>query len=418
MLKKIGVAFFFRGIGAISTLIMTIVIAKTFSAEDAGYFFLGFTLLSILVPINLFGNDIATLRFIGASHAYNDWASIHGYAIIAIIITIITSFMSSIAIFFLADILSNNIWKKPGMLSITKGIAFVSFFFSISTLLAFYLQAINRIVESITVLSIFTPLGISFCILVYRIENIEEVILFLITISIINVIIGLILISKSIVIRQPFLPKIKSFLAVCFPLWITALMLTLLQWGSLLIAAAWVSPEEIAYLSASQRTANLVSFILVAVNLIMAPKFAALYQQGRNKELKDLALHSVKILTFISLPIVAILITFSNIIMSLFGEEFSKNNHLLIILAIGQLFNTITGSVGYLLTMSGHEKDMRNIVLLTAPITMLLTLTITPSLGVSGAAIATAFGVIIQNLSAVYLVKKRLGFNTILFWKA
>ena len=50
--------------------------------------------------------------------------------------------------------------------------------------------------------------------------------------------------------------------------------------------------------------------------------------------------------------------------MSIFGKGFIGGIWLLRILAIGQFINAVTGSVGYILTMSGHEKDIRNIAIL------------------------------------------------------
>jgi O-antigen/teichoic acid export membrane protein len=103
--------------------------------------------------------------------------------------------------------------------------------------------------------------------------------------------------------------------------------------------------------------------------------------------------------------------------MGLFGEEYVQAAHLLQILVVGQFINVITGSVGYLLNMSGHEKDMRNVVFFSGPLALGLGLFLTPIYGATGAAVATAIALASQNLIAVYMVKKRLGFNTLNLWK-
>ena len=81
--------------------------------------------------------------------------------------------------------------------------------------------------------------------------------------------------------------------------------------------------------------------------------------------------------------------------------------------AVGQVINVITGSVGYLLNMTGHEKDMRNVVLFSGPLAIVLAFSLTSHFGLMGAAYATAISVATQNLLAVWMVKKRLGFNTL-----
>ena len=77
----------------------------------------------------------------------------------------------------------------------------------------------------------------------------------------------------------------------------------------------------------------------------------------------------------------------------------------------------MTGSVGYLLTMSGYEKDFRNSVLISGPIAVGLGFALVPFYGAIGSAIATAVAVATQNLVAVWWVKKRLGFNTLPVWR-
>jgi len=45
----------------------------------------------------------------------------------------------------------------------------------------------------------------------------------------------------------------------------------------------WVSSEEIVQLAVAQRTALLTSFVLMAVNLVVAPRFASMYKKGEMK---------------------------------------------------------------------------------------------------------------------------------------
>jgi len=183
------------------------------------------------------------------------------------------------------------------------------------------------------------------------------------------------------------------------------------------VAGIWTSAEDVAQLAVAQRTANLVSFILVAVNLVVAPRFAALYKQGKHPELRRLALRSVRLMSLVGAPVVLFLCLFPGWVLGLFGPEFRAAAPLLVILALGQFVNVVTGSVGFLLTMSGHERDMRNVVLFSGPFAVVAAVVLTPLYGVTGAALATALAVSVQNLGAVWLVRKRLGFNTLAVWE-
>lgn len=116
-------------------------------------------------------------------------------------------------------------------------------------------------------------------------------------------------------------------------------------------------------------------------------------------------------------PLLLVILLFPEWLMSFFGEEFREASTALVILALGQFVNIATGSVGYLLSMTGHEKDVRNNVFVSAALGIGLGFALIPAYGLTGAASATAIAIASQNLLGVYQVKKRLGFNTLAFWR-
>jgi O-antigen/teichoic acid export membrane protein len=207
-----------------------------------------------------------------------------------------------------------------------------------------------------------------------------------------------------------------SIISSCLPLWIVALMTQIVQFSGQFISGVYIEPSEIAHLSVAQRTAFLTSFILVAVNLVVAPRFASLYRENDMSSLRSLSLQSVIIMGIIASPILCFILAFPEFILTLFGEGFSDGAAYLQILALGQFVNVITGSVGYLLSMTGHERDLRNSMLFCGPLAIVLALILVPIYGALGSAVATALALSVQNLVAVWLVNKRLGFNTLAVW--
>jgi O-antigen/teichoic acid export membrane protein len=155
----------------------------------------------------------------------------------------------------------------------------------------------------------------------------------------------------------------------------------------------------------------------MAVNLVVAPRFAAMHKQGDLDGVRRVALTSVRLMLLAAAPVVTLMVCFPHWLMWLFGDEFVAGAPLLRILAIGQFINVATGSVGYLLMMTGHEKDMRNSLLVVAPCSILLSLWLIPLYGAVGAAVATALAIAGQNLLAVFWVRRRLGFNTLAIWR-
>ena len=111
------------------------------------------------------------------------------------------------------------------------------------------------------------------------------------------------------------------------------------------------------------------------------------------------------------------MLLFPEVLINLFGSGFGEGVLFLQIMAVGQFFNVVTGCVTFLLMMTGHERDMRNITIASGVLSILAAWILTTLYGALGAAIGAALGVATQNLLAVYFVKKRLGINTLGVWK-
>ena len=73
----------------------------------------------------------------------------------------------------------------------------------------------------------------------------------------------------------------------------------------------------------------------------------------------------------------------------------------------------MSGSVFFILNMTGNELETSRILLLISLFSISSTVILTLSFGVLGCALATSMSVILQNLLAVYKIKELFGFNTL-----
>ncbi len=410
-------AFIVRGLGAISTLIMSIAVARSLPAEDAGLFFLALSIITFLANIGLLGLNQSVLRFIGYYHSEKKWSMINAVSFHASRWASICLLGFCLGLYIVAPWLSSGVFEKPTLTPVLRGLSPSVFFLGIIILLAHQLQAINRTTKSIILRFIAIPLVLGATILFVNFDTAHGIGTFYSIIAMVVCVLGCYLWWNSHIIRTREKFDRSVLWASCFPLWIVILMGQTSQWSAQFVAGAWVSASEIAQLSVAQRTATLVNFILIAVNLVIAPRLAGLYAQKKYDEVEKLALKAVRIMIFFAVPIFGLILAVPGWVMSLFGDTYSSGATLLVILASGQLINVLTGSTGYLLSMSGHEGDLRNVVLISGPIAVGSALLLTPLFGVHGAAVATAIAVASQNLLSVYMVKKRLGFNTMAIWR-
>ena len=85
-------------------------------------------------------------------------------------------------------------------------------------------------------------------------------------------------------------------------------------------------------------------------------------------------------------------------ILLIFGSEFVAAAAALKIFAVGQLINASTGSVGFLLSMTGNQVVLLRVVAITSLLNIALCMTLVPSFGLIGGATSTALSIAASNI--------------------
>lgn len=412
LLVDSSLAFTVRVGSAIAAFIMNVVVARYLGIDSSGFFFLALSVITIVATVVRFGADNVVLRFVGVYSSEDKWAGVRGIVYhISKLILIISIVVTAFILFFARDI-SVMVFKKielePPLFWIALSIPCIA----VSTIIAMGLQGLKKVLYSVSIQNVFIPVFLILLILVMKPATAGKMSLLYFEASLVTLII-------SIILWFRFVPKgtmefdQKLIIASCTPLWVVAILQQAMQWGGQFIAGIYCQPSVLGQLAVAQRTSMLISFIGIAINLVSAPKFASFYSQGRMQELKRYSINTTRIMIFFATPLLAFIYIFPNFILSIFGKGFTGGAWMLRILSTGQYINVITGSVGYLLMMSGHGKEFRNINIISGIISIILNLTLVRFYGGVGAAIAIAVAVAIQNILAVNMVEKKLGFNTL-----
>ena len=175
-----------------------------------------------------------------------------------------------------------------------------------------------------------------------------------------------------------------------------------------LMIGVFLDAKQVGIYGAALKTSLWVPFILASVNAISAPLIAALYARGEHQQLQQLVSTIARWMFYPALLTALGLIVFSVPILKLFGPEFVAARGVLIILMVGQLINVGAGSVGYLLTMTGHQTQSAMVMGISALVNVALNLVGIHLFGIVGAAAATAFSMAIWNIWLYVLVVQYL----------
>ena len=391
-----------------------ILLARLLGAEGVGVYYLALSVTTIGVIIGQVGLGSVLLRFTAANVALQNWEKVAGIYRNGILMAAGTSITVSMIVFGVAPWLANTFYSEPALARPLQVMAFAIFPMSLLLLHAELLKGLRKIRPAILINSVGVPL---FNIPLFILINAKLGVLGAATAYVISTglvfFIGIKLWSHSTPqirgVRGHF--DTRVLVVTGFPLFVIAIMNLVMDQINLILLGVWTNSETVGIYGIALRTAVLTSFILFAVNSVVAPKFAALYAQENYEALATLARNIVRISSLVALFFVSPFILAPSWILGVFGSEFAEGTTILPILAIGQFINVITGPVGLLLTMTGYEKVQRNNVILSACLDIFLCLILIPSYGAAGAAIAASLSLIFKNINATFLVQRYLSIN-------
>jgi O-antigen/teichoic acid export membrane protein len=202
----------------------------------------------------------------------------------------------------------------------------------------------------------------------------------------------------------------RAWLSSLLPFTMIAGINIINQKTDILMLGVLKGPEEVGIYNIAVQGSLLVSFALTAFNVVLVPNVARLYAQGEHKQLQRLLTNSAAITSVIA-GATAVILVFSGqwLLEKVFGESFEEAYIPLCIMIFGQLVNALMGSVGYFLTMTGHEKETLRALGISTAINVALNAVLIPKYGITGAAAATACSITIWNIILGFRVFHCLG---------
>ncbi len=424
LLVTVALTFASRGIMAFGTLFLNLVLARLLGPAGVGLFMLGFSLIMGLAVLGRFGMDSALLRFGGIAVAEVNAAAFRGLRRQSVRVAMIMSLLLAVTLLLGREWIAREVFKAPLLADLLLPFGLLLPAYTFIYLQGTWLKVLRKpmfapFFETGSVAFATAALAVLATLIAGKVDAVGITWLMMAA-TLLTVVAGYFAVratsrkifgdlGSSVEPEAEFHNVLPDFLLLTFSNY-------LVQWGSFLIAGLYVSSLQLGLLSTAIRLSILVNFVLVVFNSVIASQFAAMYRQKRMDELDRLARSSTLYMMLMALPIVLCLVLFPGFWLGLFGKDFQEAAPMLIVLALAQFVNVSTGSVGFLLGMTGHNKEMRKIVLFTGALALLLSFLLPPLMGVWGAAVANASALVIQNLLAAVRVSQLLGIKTIPGW--
>ena len=144
---------------------------------------------------------------------------------------------------------------------------------------------------------------------------------------------------------------------------------------------------------------SLLVIFLNCIDVVFAPYISELHTTKKFFQMKLVFRATTRWVFILTVPLFLICVLFSKNIMSIFGHEYIPGSYVLTILAAGYTMNSITGSVAYILQMSGKQDIELFNMIIAVFVNLLMNYFLIPLYGIVGAALATGCSIALLNIT-------------------
>ena len=412
ILKKSVKVLFIRGAGVLLLFMLSLFLTNFYSPEDVGrYDFVRATIM-ILSGASLIGTNQSIIYYSGVLKSKNSLSFIKNIYYKMVKMTGLICLLFLLAAAMISEQMINELFNKKDAYDLILSTIVALFFYTITMLNIDTLRALDKTIVSELYRNIFRYLPVFvFSIVLFFAQKQEWLI---------EVFLGgfLLLFIATTIQTTALFKKFKdktskdnqfSYTQIfkrSYPMALSAVAYFIMQSVDIIILSAYEGYDKVAYYSIAVKLATVTALALMSVNIVVAPKIAEIYNNNDHGKLNKLIKDSSRIIFSISIPILAILFVFSELMLSFFGENYVLAKDALSILLAAQFFSSICGPGAIYLNMTGKQQKLNKILIAGLFINVILNFVLIPSYGIEGAAIATLISMLFWNSLIVSVIYK------------
>lgn len=409
----------FRGLGAISTLVVYRVGATFYSPSELAPLYFSITLSAILTPLLMLGLNTYSVKRLPAFDDEREAAgfmeSVFGrYLKVAVLAAVVVAGGLAIGALFKPELMQFAI-LAPALL----------LFLPASSLIGSFFQGRSRYNTAIFMLNICNSAVLAGLLLASGLAPQPHRFAGLLPIAMIFSSAITITICVSLAVRTFKLAPLRALRRSAaarldaahrgevFRFWAVLVLMNLSLWTPLVVLYLVGPREQYTYASVAERLGNAINFFLIISNFFLAPIVARHFPRGEISEMSSRLSQITRLTALCAAPVALVVIFLPGLVLSLFGKHYESGAVFLSIMGIAQFYAVVMGSKNIILNMSGHERDLLWTIGIAFGVELLTMAVLGPTLGAVGFIIAYAVNLGCQNTLAGLAVKRRIG---IPFW--
>jgi O-antigen/teichoic acid export membrane protein len=414
-------SFAVNAVGAATAVGAQMLLARWLGEHEFGLLAYAASWLALFTLVATAGLDSTSLRFVGAYAGAKDHARLGAYLSFAQRRTIHTSLV--LAVIVLLALVASSAWMERGKLVVFLAACVLLPANALAQLYGAFLQGFKRAVWAYAVQGVFRPVLVAGGVALWAVWAGKSVGAFAAVLATIAVTWLVVAMTGGLWRRCLPPPVLEAQTATSDPEWarVSHSMFAmsgsqfLLSQADILIVGLLLGTTAAGVYAVASRLAGLVTFGIISINSVLAPTIADLHARQRPAELQRTVTFASWCVVAYTIPVMAGLALTGKLLLGVFGPGFVEGYVVVLLLALGQFIVAMAGSVGFLLTMTGHQRDAARVVAVTATLAVLLVLLLTPLMGLAGAALGTMIATAARSCILCILVRRRLNISAFAF---
>ena len=402
-----------RGISILATFLLATVVARVLGPDQAGVFFLIFTILALFATAGRFGADNLALRIIGG-----DSRSVRSDVRRLLLIVALASLIAAVLCALLLPIIIDRELDPILLFLVASGVLAQSLAVVAGAIMRGAGKLASGVLAELGLLPALTTLGI---VLVWIAQqhapSLDIALVVFVVASWVTAAWSLPLavteVRKTLKDETEPVASLALFLRThisrLLPMMATSLLAYAMVWAPVFVLSISSSMVEVSYYSVAMRVANIVALLPTIQISYLAPEFVRRFYAGDLTQLNMIAGRSAfQAIVLTGMPLVALIAFAPQIMGLLFGADFVSAAPLMVILCVGVFVAMAGGQVSQLMLLCGLERV--SLVLTVLPLLLWATLGLWLS-SLHGAAatawLGAVFAVVFAFTGVIFLITRR-----------
>jgi O-antigen/teichoic acid export membrane protein len=397
---------FLIGVGGMALSFLTqIGMARLLGTDEFGYYAYALSWVNWLILLGRLEFDTAAIRFVGSYAGTDDVARTRGYVRFSRRTVLVASIATSLGALLVTEIVARFRSMPPGQLLALRLVWCVLPLTAQLLLHGNILQGFKRVYQSQVPNTVLRPALLGGSLLLAYLAGIRR--LSAGAALVLNVLATLVALAVAAFFVTRHLRTLRRdppvedravwWTAVKSLMVISLSQFVLSQQADVVVVGSLLSSREAGFYTSANQLAWFVGFGGSTLLFMTLPMIAEMHAKGDRDGLQKLVRFAVRAGLVLSVPVLLFVVLFGRWLLRLYGAEFVTAYPVLVILSVlTVMFSSIGGLAGFLLTMTGHERDAARIAAFSSLVNIILTLWLTVTFGMAGTAVATALAGVLR----------------------